>query len=599
MGRMPAKFLLAYLLVAGLLMPGSASARYALHQSAARAKAQTQTSRAARGQQIVINAKASKNGVKISGRKVVWLLRCPSSKPARVEFLIDGAMRWMGRKAPYRFRGRHGYLDSTKLSNGSHTLAVARIRGKSKVVSRVEVTVANKRRKKTSPAPKSPAPKSPPPPTTTPPTTTPTTTMPTTITPTTTTPTTTTPTTTTPTTTTPTTTTPTTTTPTTTTPTITPPPITTPTTPPPAGQLKADAIDYGHVELSWNAVSGASSYRVYRSGQLRMTTSGTSATDSMLWPQTSYDFRVDAVSASSSVLASMSASATTPALPSSGFPRPFASTSVWNTPIGDTPTVPNNAQFIANFVSNTKNPNMPLHDWAVSVAEAGPTSPFFNVVCSMYNPCTLTAFGAIPIPITASPDPSSDGHLAVYDPFSERTWGMWQASHSGSTWKASAGEAVSLTGPGLVPEHTTGSNAANFPALAGIIRPEEILQGHIDHALVFTVPEIYGAAHVCPATHNDGSSTNQYALREGMRLQLDPSLNVDSLSIPSWEKTIARALQTYGMYLRDGSGTFAIMAENPISRGYDAWAKVGLTSSGSVSLTGIPWDRFRVVSAPC
>jgi hypothetical protein len=52
------------------------------------------------------------------------------------------------------------------------------------------------------------------------------------------------------------------------------------------------------------------------------------------------------------------------------------------------------------------------------------------------------------------------------------------------------------------------------------------------------------------------------------------------------------------MYLRDQGGSLAIWAENPIARGYDAWAKVGL-GGDSISLSGIPWDRFRVLSAPC
>ena len=55
-------------------------------------------------------------------------------------------------------------------------------------------------------------------------------------------------------------------------------------------------------------------------------------------------------------------------------------------------------------------------------------------------------------------------------------------------------------------------------------------------------------------------------------------------------------MQTYGMYLRDNSGSFAIYAETPHSRGYNPWTLLGL--SGNPSLAGIPWDRFRVIAAP-
>ena len=200
--------------------------------------------------------------------------------------------------------------------------------------------------------------------------------------------------------------------------------------------------------------------------------------------------------------------------------------------------------------------------------------------------------------MTAKPDPSGDGHLAVYDPATQREWGMWQAREANGGWSASAGAAVSMAGDGLAPANTGSGNAANFPLLGGLIRPEEILQGRIDHALVFGMPGIGRGRPVCPATHNAGSSTDPYALREGQKVQLDPSVDVNSLPIPAWQKTIARAMQVYGMYLRDGGGTLSVYAENPIARGYDAWAPLGLAGVGAASLAGIPWDRFRVLDAP-
>src|SRR5688500_18537533 len=88
------------------------------------------------------------------------------------------------------------------------------------------------------------------------------------------------------------------------------------------------------------------------------------------------------------------------------------------------------------------------------------------------------------------------------------------------------------------------------------------------------------------------------ALREGQLMQLDPALDVNALAIPAWQKTIARALQQYGMYLRDGSGSLAVYAENPVSRGYDAWSPLGLGGLDAASLAGIPWNRMRVLAAP-
>ena len=362
--------------------------------------------------------------------------------------------------------------------------------------------------------------------------------------------------------------------------------------------LVAAGLDNSHIRLEWLSVPGAASYRVFRGTLLIGVTGAASFTDTLLWPATRYSYRVDAIAADGSAITSRTVASETRPLPATGFPRPFSPTSFWNRPIGSSPRYsPRDAGMSRYMAQNARNPNITLHAWGVSVAEVRPSDPTFNVPCTRYT-CTLSAFGAFQIPLTAQPDPSNDGHLAVYDPATQREWGMWQAKRGDGSWSASAGAAVSMTGDGVAPSRTQSGNAANFPMLGGIIRPEEILQGHIDHALVFMMPGVGEGRPVCPATHNAGSATDPDALREGQKVQLDPSVNVDALNIPAWQKTIARAMQQYGMYLRDGSGSMAVLAENPLSRGYDAWASLGLGGLASASLAGIPWDRFHVIDAP-
>jgi hypothetical protein len=362
--------------------------------------------------------------------------------------------------------------------------------------------------------------------------------------------------------------------------------------------VTATALDSAHVKLTWNVVPGATSYRVLRGSLLVGQTTATTWTDTLLWPRTAYAYEVDAVTPLGTKIGTLNGGATTPGLLQTGFPRPFPATSVWNTPVGSTSPVANSNAEIAYLLQHASHPNMTLRNWGVSVSETHASDTSFSVGCTRYSNCTLGAFGAFQIPTTAAPDPSADGYMAVVDPSSQREWDMWQASSSGSAWTASAGAAVSTAGNRVAPTGTASGDAANFPLLAGIVRPEEILQGHIDHALVFGMPGVSDLGHVCPATHNDGSSSDPNALEEGTHVQLDPSLDVDALPIPTWEKTIARAMQTYGMYLRDNGGSFVVYTENPVSRGYDAWAKAGLPAGGSVSLAGIPLDKLRVLPAP-
>src|SRR5207247_7044747 len=84
------------------------------------------------------------------------------------------------------------------------------------------------------------------------------------------------------------------------------------------------------------------------------------------------------------------------------------------------------------------------------------------------------------------------------------------------------------------------------------------------------------------------------AIPEGARIQLDPAFDVDGQPWPAWEKTIARALQTYGAYLEDTGGSLAFYAEPNLDRGYDAWSLAGVPGAPQ-SLANLPWDSFRVL----
>lgn len=88
-----------------------------------------------------------------------------------------------------------------------------------------------------------------------------------------------------------------------------------------------------------------------------------------------------------------------------------------------------------------------------------------------------------------------------------------------------------------------------------------------------------------------------WAIPEGARVRLDPSLNLDRLGLTPYERTIAEALQTYGIYLGDDGGGLALQAINPISASgaiYDGL----LPDQRYVSLNGIPVNRFQVLDFP-
>jgi hypothetical protein len=135
--------------------------------------------------------------------------------------------------------------------------------------------------------------------------------------------------------------------------------------------------------------------------------------------------------------------------------------------------------------------------------------------------------------------------------------------------------------------------ASGFAALGGLVRPEEIAQGHIDHALHLMTPYTRANYIACPATHTDGQKNDTAAIPEGARIQLDPAFNVDAQSWPAWEKIIAKALQTYGAYVVDSSGAMSFRGVTDQNLGATNWASVNTPKGGSLS--NLPWSSMRVL----
>jgi hypothetical protein len=391
---------------------------------------------------------------------------------------------------------------------------------------------------------------------------------------------------------------PTSTSPTSTSPTSTTPTSTTPTSTTPG--FSATAVDAGSVRLSWPDVPNAARVEVWRGSllldQFAWSSTATSYTDRGLWPSTPYAYSVRIFNSAASQVARFDGGASTPQRLGS-FPRPFAATSFVNVPISPNPELESNsAAFVSKaLVAYASNSNMSNSDsWGTPISYADLNTPQYVVDCTEYW-CDVPV-PPFPIPAYAQTSLGSDERLTVLDP-SGMEYDMWDAHRTSSGWDAGALTALSSSGSGITcaPGERCGrANAAGFAQLAGVIRPEEIAQGHIDHALVITTPYTRAGYTACPANHNDGKFDDPDALAEGARIQLDPSLNVDSLAISNLNKIIARALQVYGAYVVDTGGTVAIRAESNRGRGYDAWSKVGVAST-SPNISALPWSRMRVL----
>jgi len=201
--------------------------------------------------------------------------------------------------------------------------------------------------------------------------------------------------------------------------------------------------------------------------------------------------------------------------------------------------------------------------------------------------------GALPdIAISLRPEINADAHLCIVDVQRRLEWDFcWMAKRDGR-WIAGQGIVFDLDGDGVPPHYVGSGRASGFPLTAGLIFKDEIEAGVIEHPLVFAFPNP-GQGHVYPpATCSDGPQpTEQYGLPEGALVQLDPTVDVDSLDLDRAGKTIARALQKYGMYCGDGAGGMPVYAEGFPFVEPDPWK--GLMHPDSP--VGVPVERLRVI----
>jgi hypothetical protein len=279
--------------------------------------------------------------------------------------------------------------------------------------------------------------------------------------------------------------------------------------------------------------------------------------------------------------------------------RFYADDSFWNTPIGSSPTLdPNSAAILAgSFIPYAgRSAFANGDDWGISLVYASPTDKVYTIPHATYYDYGPLSFA---IPKGALPTTGSDHHLVVLN--GNQEFDLWNAVYnkSSDTWTAGSRFIVDPTGWGAnaAPgQFAGGAVAAGFSELGGVVRPEEIKQGHIDHALSIMVPTIRSGYIAAPATATDGVVNNIGAIPEGAHIQLDPSFNVDAQNWPTWEKVMAKALQTYGAYVSDHGGAVAFYGQTDMNAGNMTWASVGVPKEPSLS--NLPWNLFRVLSIP-
>lgn len=208
-------------------------------------------------------------------------------------------------------------------------------------------------------------------------------------------------------------------------------------------------------------------------------------------------------------------------------------------------------------------------------------------------PVTVPA-PAVTVRSSGPQNSDADGHLVLYDASTFTAYDFFAATiqGEGDCWSFQGGmTGEQITEAGVVDFFDVrgdGANADTYysarahgtPLLAGMILPEDIESGAINHALAFAIPgprnlssDPYSplpSDYFYPAstTETDFYSTNQYALAAGQRIRLKSSLvdeddnPVDESELAPITRMFLAALRTYGAYLVDNAAGFSFYAED-------------------------------------
>jgi hypothetical protein len=315
--------------------------------------------------------------------------------------------------------------------------------------------------------------------------------------------------------------------------------------------------------------------------------------------------------------------------------RPYADSSPFNQPIGKATVHPNSPALVAGALQwgspsdITAGTAGTSDDWGHPVYFAQPGDPVYVLrATEPWGRNALTGL-RIAIPALARPAGGGDGHMTVVTPDGWE-YDFWRAEAppaGGGVFEFAWGARVRILGSGL----GGGATAARFASLAGVIRPEELAAGRIDHAL-FIVLRCSGSAtgfgygahqsrsrwtggFVYPAQAGAGSCGRQDPSLPplGARLQLAmSSAQIAALGVPPWKRAILTAFARYGGYVGDTGGPgFAVAVQS--SATYTSFGApdrlvqvaqgAGITAShGRYALDladGVDWRRdLRVLTPP-
>ena len=285
------------------------------------------------------------------------------------------------------------------------------------------------------------------------------------------------------------------------------------------------------------------------------------------------------------------ASFATPVPGAPGCPT-FPANNVWHADVSKLPVHTRSAAWMSSSGGATRR----LHpDFGTSGDPAAPYGIPYHVVSSSHAKVNVTFDyddesdpGPYPLgddtPIEGGAGSGGDMHTVVVDKDTCTLYETWYTQKTAQGWTAGSGAIWSLKSNAQRPAGWTSADAAGLPILPGLLRPDEVAAGNVDHAIRFTVART-DRSYVWPARHQAGSVNDPNVPPMGARFRLKASYPLTGLRADT--QTVLRAMKKHGMLLADNGSDWYFQGSAS-----NAWPDAFIDE-----LKDVPASAFEAVDA--
>jgi hypothetical protein len=253
--------------------------------------------------------------------------------------------------------------------------------------------------------------------------------------------------------------------------------------------------------------------------------------------------------------------------------RPFSAASPWNTPVAGSPVDPGSSRYVSQLVTQrigtveignrnvqqqvtTESGALYINTfkWAPPIVDVRGGRPTHFVCRQLPGNCG-DAVSTLNVPTDVSPLPQYDGWFTVTDRSRGIAYDFWRArrSRDGGTISYQIARRWDLNGPGFLKPTEVSGRGSGLPLFAGVIVPQEIQAGQINHALAISLPGPARRNYVQPASRTDGIGALG-SLPEGAHIRLRASFHLTKVpngANPRAAAAIVSALKRYGAIVVD------------------------------------------------